>query len=81
MPNAVKVQQVLTDVDFDLKLELVAGKAGLKRIITSDRVQKPGLALTGFVDHIHPSAAGYQIMAQTWFNAISKAYSKILSDF
>jgi HPr kinase/phosphorylase len=54
MPNAVKVQQVLTDADFDLKLELVAGKAGLQRIITSDRVQKPGLALTGFVDHIHP---------------------------
>ena len=34
-----------------------------------------------FVDHIHPTTAGYQIMAQTWFDAITKAYSRILSDF
>jgi lysophospholipase L1-like esterase len=34
-----------------------------------------------FVDHVHPTAPGYEIMAQTWFSAITKAYSKILSDF
>ncbi|MEO8362291.1 MAG: SGNH/GDSL hydrolase family protein [Vicinamibacteria bacterium] len=34
-----------------------------------------------FVDHIHPKAVGYQIMAQTWYNAITQAYSRILSDF
>jgi lysophospholipase L1-like esterase len=34
-----------------------------------------------FVDHVHPTARGYQIMAQTWFDAITQAYSKILSDF
>ena len=33
-----------------------------------------------FRDHIHPQAVGYQIMAQTWFDAISKAYSKILAE-
>lgn len=33
-----------------------------------------------FVDHVHPTAAGYQIMAQTWFDAITKAYSRILSE-
>jgi lysophospholipase L1-like esterase len=40
--------------------------------------------LTGsalYVDHLHPTAAGYQIMARTWFDSITKAYSKILSDF
>lgn len=34
-----------------------------------------------FVDHIHPKAVGYQIMAQTWYNAITQAYSRILSEF
>ncbi|MEO8358475.1 MAG: SGNH/GDSL hydrolase family protein [Vicinamibacteria bacterium] len=34
-----------------------------------------------FRDHIHPQEVGYQIMAQTWFDAITKPYSKILSEF
>ncbi len=34
-----------------------------------------------FVDHVHPTSRGYQIMAQTWFDAITKAYTKILADF
>ncbi|MEO5760798.1 MAG: SGNH/GDSL hydrolase family protein [Vicinamibacteria bacterium] len=34
-----------------------------------------------FRDHIHPQAVGYQIMAQTWFDAITKPFSKVLSDF
>jgi HPr kinase/phosphorylase len=54
MPSSVRVSQLLNDTTFDLRLELVAGKAGLDRKISSDRVQKPGLALTGFVAHIHP---------------------------
>ena len=33
-----------------------------------------------FVDHLHPTAPGYQILAQTWFDAITKAYSKILAE-
>lgn len=54
MPPSVKVRQLLEDKNFDLRLQLVAGEAGLNRKITSDRIQKPGLALTGFVAHIHP---------------------------
>jgi lysophospholipase L1-like esterase len=34
-----------------------------------------------FVDHVHPTAPGYQIMAETWFDAITKAYSKILGEY
>ena len=53
MPPSVKVRQLLADTASPLRLELVAGASGLDRIISSDRVQKPGLALTGFTDHIH----------------------------
>lgn len=38
----------------ELDLELVAGKAGLNRRITAPRIQKPGLALTGYTAHVHP---------------------------
>ena len=46
----------------------------------NDAFLKSGRALpTLFVDHVHPTSVGYDIMAQTWFNSITKAYSKILS--
>lgn len=48
------IQQLLDDTQYDLKLELVAGQSGLDRRISSSRIQKPGLALTGFTEHLHP---------------------------
>jgi len=48
------IQQLLDDVQYDLKLVLVAGQSGLDRRISSSRIQKPGLALTGFTEHLHP---------------------------
>jgi HPr kinase/phosphorylase len=48
------IRQLLEDTQYDLKLELIAGGPGLDRRITSSRVQKPGLALTGFTEHLHP---------------------------
>src|SRR5262249_43108651 len=37
-----------------LALELIAGREGLDRRISNQRIQKPGLALTGFTAHVHP---------------------------
>lgn len=51
---AITVGRLLEDNRYDLKLELVAGRDGLERRITSSRIQKPGLALTGFTEHLHP---------------------------
>ena len=51
--DSIKVEQLLKDGQFDLRLELLAGEAGLDRRIVSSRIQKPGLALTGFTEHIH----------------------------
>ena len=45
---------LLADNSWDLRLTLLAGKAGLSRVISSPRIQKPGLALAGFLGHIHP---------------------------
>jgi HPr kinase/phosphorylase len=50
---SITIQRLLEDSQYDLKLELVAGKDGLERKISSSRIQKPGLALTGFTEHLH----------------------------
>jgi HPr kinase/phosphorylase len=52
--NSIRVSQLLEDREYDLRLTLVAGERGLQRRITSSRIQKPGLALTGFTEHLHP---------------------------
>ena len=51
------------DTQFNLALELLAGEAGLGRVIDHPRVQKPGLALAGFVQSIRPNRL--QVLGRT----------------
>src|SRR3954462_13442933 len=51
--DSIKVAVLLSDKQFDLRLEVLAGENGLDRHIVSSRIQKPGLALAGFTEHIH----------------------------
>lgn len=51
--GSIKVSALLADTDFDLRLTLIAGEKGLHRSVSSSRIQKPGLALTGFTEHLH----------------------------
>lgn len=51
--DSIKVSSLLADKEFDLRLELLAGEAGVDRRLVSSRIQKPGLALAGFTEHIH----------------------------
>jgi HPr kinase/phosphorylase len=44
----------LLDESSGLKLVLLAGESGLGRRITIHRIQKPGLALAGYVRQVHP---------------------------
>lgn len=53
-PLSIRVSQLIEDTTFDLRLELITGKDGLQRRIISSRIQKPGLALAGYIGHIHP---------------------------
>ncbi len=52
--GAIRISRLLEDADYDLQLTLVAGREGLGRRIDSSRIQKPGLALAGFTEHLHP---------------------------
>src|SRR5436309_1620025 len=51
--DSIKIEQLVKDRDFDLRLELLAGEGGLDRRVVSSRIQKPRLALSGFTEHIH----------------------------
>src|SRR5438552_12283542 len=51
-PSAVRIDRLLATEG--LALELVSGEQGLDRRIYNPRIQKPGLALAGFVAHVHP---------------------------
>jgi len=51
--EAIRVGALLEDNRFDLRLQLVAGKQGLSRRISSARIQKPGLVLAGFTENLH----------------------------
>jgi HPr kinase/phosphorylase len=45
------VATLLKEKSDDFKLELLAGRAGLGRIITVPNINRPGLALSGFFEH------------------------------
>src|SRR6266511_1053327 len=49
--EVVTVERFYTDHASELELKLLAGASGLKRIIREPTVNRPGLALTGFVKY------------------------------
>lgn len=49
------LQEMLNDVDYGLGLSSLTGDHGLDKHISSPRIQKPGLALAGYTEHLHPS--------------------------
>ena len=52
-----------TDRDFDLRVAVLAGERGLSRRISNARVQKPGLALAGYVAAVRPECV--QVVGNT----------------
>ncbi|TMQ11425.1 MAG: HPr(Ser) kinase/phosphatase [Deltaproteobacteria bacterium] len=52
MSSAITVGELLER--HELEVTAVAGHTGLSRIVTVPRIQKPGLALTGWPEQLHP---------------------------
>jgi HPr kinase/phosphorylase len=61
--NSLSIEDLLHDAEYDLALNLLAGRGGLSNTITTPRIQKPGLALTGYTEHLH--AERVQILGNT----------------
>jgi HPr kinase/phosphorylase len=50
---SVTIDQLIGDDRAGLGLSIVAGRGGLGRTIAVPRIQKPGLALTGYTEQLH----------------------------
>ena len=50
----ISVGELLKETAERLGLKLVSGKNGLSKRITTSRIQKPGLLLTGLLEKLHP---------------------------
>jgi HPr kinase/phosphorylase len=52
--KSLTIGRFIESVPDELRIEVLAGSSGLdKNEITSERIQKLGLALSGFTDYIH----------------------------
>ncbi len=51
---SLAIDDLLQDKEYGLHLALISGRPGLTNRIYSSRIQKPGLALTGYTEHLHP---------------------------
>ena len=62
MPK-LTIQEILDEEEAGLDLELLSGSGGLSNTISVPRIQKPGLALAGYTDSLHPDRV--QIIGST----------------
>lgn len=51
---SLSIEELLAEDEYGLELYLVAGRRGIGHRVTSSRIQKPGLALAGYVEKLHP---------------------------
>jgi len=59
----IRVRDLLSPEAAHLRLVCIAGHVGLDKEISVARIQKPGLALAGFIEYIHPGRV--QIVGQS----------------
>ena len=62
MPK-LTIQEILEEEEAGLDLELLSGSGGLSNTVSVPRIQKPGLALAGYTDSLHPDRV--QIIGST----------------
>ncbi len=67
-PEAIPVERLLTEQRLThLDLDVLAGSSGLaKRLITNPRIQKPGLALAGYIPFVKPGRV--QILGESEYD-------------
>ena len=74
---SIPVRYLYEHLHEDLDLEILAGEEGMDRAIRISRIQKPGLALAGYLDQLHRERI--QILGATEFSYL-KTLEKDLAD-
>ena len=60
---SLSIEDLLKDEEYGLDLKLLAGEGGINHRLYSSRIQKPGLALTGYTENLHPDRV--QVLGNT----------------
>jgi len=75
---SLSLQELLNDSEYGLGLTLLAGERGLTHRVTSSRIQKPGLALAGYTEHLHP--ARIQVLGNTEISYLKQSDDQIATE-
>lgn len=75
---SLSIQDLLDEKEYGLDLRLISGTSGLCHRVSSPRIQKPGLALTGYTQHLHP--ARIQVLGNTEISYLSQLTEDRLRD-
>ena len=75
---SLSVEEILADTEYGLGLTLLAGECGLKHRIFSSRIQKPGLALAGYTQHLHPTRI--QVLGNTEISYLEQCDERVASE-
>ncbi len=73
--STLSIRELLDDSDYGLNLRLLAGESGLSNRVDSPRIQKPGLALAGYTEHLHPDRI--QVLGNTEISYLSQIDEKL----
>jgi HPr kinase/phosphorylase len=72
------LQELLNDSEYGLGLSLLAGERGLSHRVSSPRIQKPGLALAGYTEHLHP--ARIQVLGNTEISYLTSIDEQVAAE-
>ncbi|HIJ97133.1 MAG TPA: HPr kinase/phosphorylase [Desulfuromonadales bacterium] len=75
---SLSIQDLLSDTEYGLGLSLLAGRQGISHRVSSARIQKPGLALAGYTEHLHPDRL--QVLGNTEISYLQTIDSQIAAD-
>jgi len=75
---SLSLQEILNDSEYGLGLALLAGERGLVHRVSSSRIQKPGLALAGYTEHLHPTRI--QVLGNTEISYLEQIDDNVAVD-
>ena len=75
---SLSLQEILDDSEYGLGLALLAGERGLAHRVSSSRIQKPGLALAGYTEHLHPTRI--QVLGNTEISYLEQIDDQVAAD-
>jgi HPr kinase/phosphorylase len=75
---SLSIDEILADTEYGLGLTLLAGESGLNHRIFSSRIQKPGLALAGYTQHLHPTRI--QVLGNTEISYLEQGDERVSTD-